>query len=130
MPGKNSVRNDTLCPVTGAVLGLFILATPARSEAPASDFPTLARVEYVQECINRTGGKQTNMYQCACVIDRIAEAMNYDQFVESSTFARYSTLPGEGGGLFRDTDEAKQKAKLFRETEANAFRACNLKPTS
>lgn len=130
MPGKHSVINDTLCPVAGAVLGFFIFATPARSEAPANSFPTLARVEYVQECINRTGGKQTNMYQCACVIDRIAEAMDYDQFVESSTFARYSTLPGEGGGLFRDTDEAKQKAKLFRETEANAFRACNLKPAS
>ena len=130
MTGKYSVRNDTLCPVSGAVLGLFILANPARSEAPANDFPTLARVEYVQECINRTGGKQTNMYQCACVIDRIAEAMNYDLFVESSTFARYSTLPGEGGGLFRDTDEAKKKAKLYRETETHAFRACNLKPVS
>lgn len=129
MTGKNSARNDTLCPVYGAVIGLFICATPARSDAPANNFPTLARVEYVQECINRTGGKQTNMYQCVCVIDRIAEAMNYDEFVESSMFARYSTLPGEGGGLFRDTDEAKKKAKLYRETEANAFRACNL-PTS
>jgi hypothetical protein len=130
MPGKNSVRNDTLCLVRGAVIGLFILATPAYSEAPANDFPTLARVEYVQECINRTGGKQTNMYQCVCVIDRMAEAMDYDEFVESSMFARYSTLPGEGGGLFRDTEEAKKKAKLYRETEAKAFLACNLKPNS
>jgi hypothetical protein len=130
MPGKNSVRNDTLCLVRGAVIGLFILATPAYSEAPANDFPTLARVEYVHECINRTGGKQTNMYQCVCVVDRIAEAMSYDEFVEASAFARYATLPGERSGLFRDTDEAKQKAKAYKETEASAFRACNLKPTS
>jgi hypothetical protein len=130
MPGKNSVRNDTLCLAYGAAIGLFMLATPAHSEAPVNNFPTLARVEYVQECINRTGGKQTNMYQCVCVIDRIAEAMNYDDFVESSMFARYSTLPGEGGGLFRDTDEAKKKAKLYRDREASAFRACNLTPTS
>jgi hypothetical protein len=85
-------------------------------------------VEYVQECINRTGGKQTNMYQCVCVVDRIADAMNYDEFVESSTFAKYSTLPGEGGGIFRDTEEARKKAKLFKSIEADAFRACNLKP--
>jgi hypothetical protein len=129
MSGKNSVRNDTLCPVYGAVFGLFIVITPARSEAPANNFPTLARVEYVQECINRTGGKQTNMYQCVCVIDRIAEEMSYDEFVESVSFARYSTLPGERAGVFRDTDEAKQKAKAYRETEAKAFAACNLKPT-
>jgi hypothetical protein len=130
MPGKYSVRNDTLCPVSGSLVALLAIATPTHADAPANNYPTLARVEYVQECINRTGGKQTNMYQCACVIDRIAEAMGYDEFVESSTFARYSTLPGEAGGIFRDTDDAKKKAKLFREAEATAFRACNLKPGS
>ncbi len=120
MPGKRSVRNDTLCPVLGA---LVLLAT---SPAHANDFPTLARVEYVQECVNRTGNQQ-HIYQCSCVVDRIADAMSYEEFVEASTYARYSTLPGEGGGIFRDTDEAKKKAKLFRSLETDAFRACNLK---
>src|SRR5688572_8412141 len=128
MPGKHSVRNDTLCPAHGATLVACLLSTSVVADVPANNFPTLARVEYVQECINRTGGKQTNMYQCVCVVDRIAEVMSYDEFVESSMFAKYSTLPGEGGGLFRDTEEAKQKAKLFRSVEADAFRACNLKP--
>lgn len=110
---------------------LIAMATPTfASDEPANNFPTLARVEYVQECINRTGGSQNNMYQCVCVIDRIADSMSYDEFVESSTFARYSTLPGEGGALFRDTEDAKQKAKLFRDTEAKAFGACNLKQRS
>jgi hypothetical protein len=98
----------------------------ATAPAHANDFPTLARVEYVQECVNRTGDSQ-HIYQCSCVVDRIAEAMSYDEFVEASTYARYSTLPGEGGGIFRDTDDAKKKAKLFRTVEADAFRACNLK---
>jgi hypothetical protein len=120
MPGKRSVRNDTLCPVYGALL-LFATA------AHANDFPTLARVEYVQECVNRTGNP-THIYQCSCVVDRIAEAMSYDEFVEASTYARYSTLPGEAGGIFRDTEDAKRKAKQFRTVEADAFRACNLKP--
>jgi len=119
MPGKHSVRNDTLCPVYGALL-LFA------ATAHANDFPTLARVEYVQECVNRTGGKQGAMYQCACAIDRIAEKLTYDEFVEASTYARYSTLPGEGGGIFRDTDEARQKAKLFRTIESDAYKSCNV----
>jgi hypothetical protein len=119
MPGKRSVINDTLCPAYGALL---LLTTVAH----ANDFPTLARVEYVRECVNRTGD-QTHIYQCSCVVDRIAETMSYDEFVEASTYARYSTLPGEAGGIFRDTDDAKKKAKQFRAVEADAFRACNLK---
>jgi hypothetical protein len=137
MPGKYSVRNDTLCPVVGAA-AIFagLLASPAHSDTTVvanknlrvtNDFPTLARVEYVQECINRTGGDRNHMYQCVCVVDRLAETMSYDEFVEASTFAKYSTLPGEGGGLFRDTEEAKTKAKMFRSVEEQAFKACNLK---
>jgi hypothetical protein len=137
MPGKYSVRNDTLCPAYGAAMLCLLLASSVAADATdvvkatatpmTNDFPTLARVEFVQECINRTGGQQTNMYQCSCVVDRIAETMRYEEFVESSTYARYSTLPGEGGGIFRDTEVAKEKAKLYREVERRAFGACNLK---
>jgi len=129
MPGKHSVRNDTLCPVHGAaLLALLLWVTCAHADTRVNDFPTLARVEYVRECVNRTGGEQGHIYQCSCVVDRIAAAMSYDEFVEASTFARYSTLPGEGGGIFRDTEDGKKKAKQFRSVEADAFRACNLKP--
>ncbi|MEJ1965959.1 MAG: hypothetical protein WDO56_32175 [Gammaproteobacteria bacterium] len=115
----------------GAVVVAMFAWSPLYADARANDFPTLARVEYVQECINRTGGDRSHLYQCSCVVDRIAQAMTYDEFVEASTFAKYSTLPGEGGGIFRDTDEAKKKAKLYRGVEADAFAACNLKvPTS
>jgi hypothetical protein len=99
---------------------------PLLAAAPANDYPTIARVEYVQECVNRTGGHQGAMYQCACAIDRIAEKLTYDEFVEAQTFARYSTLPGEAGGIFRDPEDARKKAKLFRTIESEAFRACNV----
>jgi len=128
MPGTHSVRSDTHCPAYGAVLLVLLLsATCAHADTRVNDFPTLARVEYVQECVNRTGGDQAHIYQCSCVVDRIAQAMSYDEFVEASTFARYSTLPGEAGGIFRDPDEAKKKAKQFRDLESQAFQACNLK---
>jgi hypothetical protein len=114
--------------VYGALLfALLLSATCVQADTRVNDFPTLARVEYVQECVNRTGGGESHIYQCSCVVDRIAEAMSYDEFVEASTFARYSTLPGEAGGIFRDTEDGKKKAKLFKSVEADAFRACNLK---
>ena len=96
------------------------------ADTPVNDYPTVARVEFVQECINEHGGKLENLYQCSCAIDRIAKALSYDEFVETSTYAKYSSLPGEGGGIFRDSDEARQKAKRYRETEAEAYRSCGL----
>lgn len=121
-----SARNDTLCNVFGAALLMLCACASARADTPSHDYPTIARVEYVRECVNRTGGREGAMYQCACAIDRIAEKLTYDEFVEASTYAKYSTLPGEGGGIFRDTDEAKQKAKLFRTVEGEAYKACNV----
>jgi len=121
-----SVRNDTLCNAFGAAILVLCACVPARADAPAHDFPTVARIEYVRECMNRAGGGESTLYQCACAIDRIADKLTYDEFVEASTFARYATLPGEGGGIFRDTDDAKKKAKLFHSIEDEAFRLCNV----
>jgi hypothetical protein len=57
----------------------------------------------------------------------MADHLTYDDFVEASTFARYSTLGGEGGAEFRDPDSGRQKAKLFRSLEAEAYKVCGLK---
>jgi hypothetical protein len=105
----------------------WLLTGPAvATDSPVHDYPTVSRVEFVQECISRHGGKLENLYQCSCAIDRIANVLSYDEYVEASTYAKYSSLPGEGGGIFRDSDQAKQMAKRYRETEAEAYRSCGL----
>ena len=107
----------------------WLCAIPiALADAPVHDYPTVARVEFVQDCIASHGGKLENLYQCSCAIDRIANTLSYDDFVEASTYAKYASLPGEGGGIFRDSDQAKQMAKHYRETEAEAYRSCGLGP--
>jgi len=94
--------------------------------APAHDYPTVARVEYVNDCIGKNGGKLAALYQCSCAIDRIANALSYDDYVEASTFAKYATLTGQGGAIFRDSEHARQSAKSFRDLEANALRSCGM----
>ena len=96
------------------------------STPPAHDYPTVARVEYVNDCIGKNGGKLAALYQCACAIDRIANALSYDDFVEASTYAKYATLPGQAGGIFRDSEHGRQLAKSFRELEANSLRGCGM----
>jgi hypothetical protein len=111
---------------TIVALGFCSFSSAIGADPPANNYPTHARVEYVQECIAAHGGHLSNLYQCSCVIDRIADKIGYDDFVEAETFARYSGLPGEGGALIRDSDHARQMAKLYRDTEAEAARACGL----
>ena len=105
---------------------LWSLPSPVRSESPAYNYPTQARVEYVNECIANHGDSLASMYQCSCVIDRMASHLSYDDFVAAATFAKYSGLPGEGGAIFRDSEEAHRMAKLYRELEADAYRVCGL----
>jgi hypothetical protein len=109
-----------------ALLGasLASVGTPALTDPVQNDYPTIARVEYVVDCMRTTGPAEENVYKCACVIDRIAEKLKYDDYVESSTFSKYASTSGERGGVFRDADEAKQKAKLYREVETAAFKSC------
>jgi hypothetical protein len=109
-----------------AVMLIAGAMAPASAAPPAHDYPTQARVEYVNDCIARNGGQLSRLYQCSCVIDDIANQLAYDDFVEDSTFARYATLPGEGGGIFRDSEQAKARAKQYREIEKSAYRACGL----
>jgi hypothetical protein len=120
-PCHERVRTILLC----FALSAGVIA-PAYGAPPAHDYPTQARVEYVNDCVAKNGDKLSLVYQCSCVIDDIANTLTYDDFVEVSTFAHYATLPGERAGIFRDSDEAKAKAKQFRELEKNAYRACGL----
>jgi hypothetical protein len=118
-----------LCHLPSFMLIVFatncVAAEPAGEKA-AHDYPTVARVEYVNQCISKNGGKLAALYQCSCAIDRIATVLSYEDFVEQSTYAKYATLPGEGGGIFRDSDEAKKSAKSFRNLEADALHGCGV----
>lgn len=109
-----------------AVTALCRAETPLPDDRAGHDYPTAARVEYVQECMLRNGGELAYLYKCSCVIDRIAGELAYDDFVEWGTFARNASLAGERAGVFRDSDEAREDAKRYRAVEAQAYKACGL----
>ncbi len=122
-----ALRSRTmLTTAMGLAVALVTFSIPVNSAPPANDYPTQARVEYVNECIAKHDDSLANVYQCSCTIDRIADQLSYDDFVESITYARYSGLPGEGGAVFRDSDKARALAKRFRLLESEAERECGL----
>ena len=108
------------------LLGSLCCCAHVRADANQHDYPTQARVEYVQECMLKNGRQFATLYQCSCVIDAIARRLGYDEYVEAATFSRYATLGGDGGGIFRDSERAKTMAKLYRSIEVEAQASCGL----
>jgi hypothetical protein len=128
MPLQRLCQQRPAAILAGVALSAAALwpAIAACGDTPVNNYPTAARVEYVNECIANQRDSLANVYQCSCVIDRIADTLTYDDFVESLTFARYAGLPGEAGGIFRDSDDGRKRAKRYRELEADAFKMCGL----
>jgi len=106
---------------------LSIAATGTGGGAPAKshDYPTEGRVEYVLGCMDDNGHDFANVYKCSCAIDKIAEVLPYDDYVEQSTFSKYAALGGEGGAEFR-VDRAKAQTRKFRELQRDAYKACGI----
>jgi hypothetical protein len=99
---------------------------PPEAAAPrANDFPTLARVEYVFECLSENAGPRHEMvYKCVCAVDRVAEAISYDRWVDLSTFFKAQPMAGERGAYVRERSDIQAQLKSYREVQQNAKKAC------
>ena len=84
--------------ITAVLWGFFM-----GSAACANDFPTQARVEY---------------------IDKIAAEITYEEYVEGDVFAQLRATPGERGGVFRDPDRASQLVRQLTEVTEVAEKSC------
>jgi hypothetical protein len=94
----------------------------------ANDYPTQARVEYVLGCMNERGGQSYDtLYGCVCSIDKIAEGLPYERYVEAETFGVMVKTPGERGGAFRDAPGARGLLKQFAKLKESAETSCFVK---
>ena len=123
------MRMQYLCHLSFLLLtsSVAIAADADQTKVPTYNYPTLARIEYVNTCMARTADKLAGMYQCACAIDRIADSLKYEEFEQASVFVRYSTLPGERTGELRDSEDGKKLAKRYRDLETDALHSCGMK---
>ena len=105
-------------------IALLLVTLAAPCAALAHDFPTSGRVEYVLECMQKHDSKYEYLYKCSCVIDHIAKALPYDDYVAMSTALRNQTMAGERGALFRDPPPVKDMASKYQALQASANKAC------
>ena len=74
----------------------------------------------------RLHGGQTvdNLYACSCEIDVIAQQVAFDDFTEARTFEIYEKMPGEKGGLFRDSDRGDEIRAKLEAARKDAAKRC------
>ena len=97
-------------------------------QIPVNDFSTQTRVEYVLECMNQRGGQSyQHFYPCVCSVDKIATMLSNAEYTQAQTYARFRSLPGERGSVFRDPPKARNLRKRLTEAKSLAAKVCNLK---
>lgn len=111
--------NNLLRPMLCATLVLL------GNAAWANDFPTVERVNYVQECMRTHPGAHFEMVsKCSCALDALAKDVKYADYVEMSTASNANSIGGERGNTIRDTEMLQVKIKRFRELQARAKKGC------
>jgi len=91
----------------------------------AEEYPTLERVDHVLTCMRLHGGQTVdNLYACACEIDVIAQQIEFEDFVEARTYEIHRHMPGEKGGLFRDSERADEVVSKLDSARASASQRC------
>lgn len=109
----------------GLKISLFVLGILLPCVANANDYPTLERVDYVLTCMRLAGGQTIdNLYACSCEIDVIAQRVGIDDFTAARTYEIYKRMPGEKGGLFRESPEGDVLRERLREARQEAKKRC------
>jgi hypothetical protein len=106
-----------------------LLLLPFAGPLLANDFPTRARVQFVLDCMDQSKlPPEEAMYKCSCAIDRIAEKVKYDKWVDMQTVTNGMTIAGERGGVMRDMKDGRAIAGSYRQLQNDAKKACFINP--
>lgn len=114
-----------------SAIGMLLLAAGAvhAVHAAPNDFPTVARVQYVQDCMTaHPGGKFEMTSKCSCALDALAAEVSYDDYVTLSTIFNARTIGGERGGTLRENQSLEPEVKRYRDLQAKVSKGCFLSP--
>ena len=107
-----------------ALLMLAVLAS-AGGAAHANDFPTSARVLYVEDCMRANPGPYFEMVnKCSCAVDALAAEVKYEEYTTMQTISNGMSIGGERGGAIRDVASLQPELKKYRELQTKAKKGC------
>jgi hypothetical protein len=109
-------RQIRLCLGTFAAAATLSLAAalPAGAQAPANDYPTEARADYVFGCMGANGETPDMLRRCSCSVDVIASILPYDDYVRAETIISVLQKGGENVAALRSPSQTEFVANLRR----------------
>ncbi len=103
----------------------FGAAAMSASAVAKNDYPTIEVVGYVLECMQQNGGQTLEtMYSCTCRFDKLASFVPFDEYETAKTQQRFQSMPGEKGGVFRDSDSGRELVKSFEKKMEEVNKSC------
>ncbi|MGH8597233.1 MAG: hypothetical protein ACREXT_11300 [Gammaproteobacteria bacterium] len=91
----------------------------------ADEYPTLDRVDHVLTCMKQNGGQNIdNLWRCSCEIDVIAQQLSLEDFNTARTYEIYKNMPGEKGGLFRESTDGSTATEKLEAARHDAAKRC------
>ena len=112
----------------GALVGPAGVSRPAPSaNVPPgfiSDYPTVARADYVFGCMAANGQTRPALEKCSCSIDTIATILPYEKYVEAETILSVGQVAGQQAEVFRTTGMFRDMVADLRRAQAEAEVTC------
>jgi hypothetical protein len=110
------------------ILTLSVLAVVPLLAQAENTYPTLERVNYVLDCMDRHGGaKIEHLTSCSCEIDEIADKVTLDEFTDANIYIQNKDTPGDKGAVFHDTQFAKDAYEKLEGSRKAAEKVCWVK---
>lgn len=110
---------------TRILLCLLLLLPSAVAWSQTHDYPTMDRVDNVLTCMKRNGGQNVdNLFRCSCEIDVIMQQLSLEDFNVARTYEIYKNMPGEKGGLFRESADGDAAKGRLEKARAEAQKRC------
>jgi lysyl-tRNA synthetase class II len=113
--------------VAAGLAAALLLAAPAGAQTSgsiASDYPTVARADYVFGCMAANGETRQALERCSCSIDVIASILPYERYVEAETVMSIARVGGENTSIFRSAPSMQKKVAELRRAQAEAEIRC------
>ncbi|MEO0958197.1 MAG: hypothetical protein AAFR84_03080 [Pseudomonadota bacterium] len=113
------IRSRNLFAAATVALGL-----PAAAQEIGSDYPTIARADYVLGCMAANGQSRAVLERCSCSIDHIATVLSYERYVEAETMLRTLQVGGERVAAMRGSAQHNAIVNDLRRAQAEADLVC------
>ena len=102
------------------IIFLLSLVSLTGMKTYSSDFPTLARSEFVFACMSSNASNRDFMAKCSCAIDEIAKRMTYEEYAQAEAIARLQLGASPREEAFKSVGLSKERMeKLYRAQAAS-----------